>query len=583
MAEVIFQYLIIIMEYLMNGLFRTNVQSTQRQKFSDIKYINRYALIFTILCFSLFLQAKNLFVESHLIHWNVPVQIEYNIKNSTNNNLRIYFPNSTFTDYTLLNAKGQIEFVPKSDQAFLSPNWHEYKIILFHNQTQIDSLNLHINDKKILYMTVYVDDIGRSGMLEKEGEKWYTSIGGKINYGFELDDAGKAISLKKIIKNYHNQNQYIFHHFHSIAYNGPKVLLSINRLIGFQHIKYTLGIKIKNRIILLILVTLSFLCILKLIRTKNKFRYLYIFLPFVTAVFILSLVVSGIVEMTPIHWKYYLSNDKNDIQWNQTFLLKIKAMFEKEHYQYPIITRHGMNIPPRGLNEFYTKKMGVLADASFIFSHKGKMPGKEVQKNYNTLNSDAYIESMIAQAYTVSDTLEQPNPYYTNINGDFDVPWDYREENRGVIEMPLSNDNPYYGLSPDSKKLIKNLPNGALISTFIHPGQNLTTLKPFIIYTESCSMIEYVTAEEYLSLYMQNNPRPVIWEPNSGNIIWAYLGNDSVIPISKIKQQIQTFDQLKQYFFKLPPYIIVNQQMDNIPNYLYQGKISNQYVYKLVN
>jgi hypothetical protein len=208
----------------------------------------------------------------------------------------------------------------------------------------------------------------------------------------------------------------------------------------------------------------------------------------------------------------YTHNEKNirirldDTEWCKAFLKNMKREFAKNKIEYPLITRHGWNIPPADLNMFYLKEMNVLADASAV------KPSKNIYSPPNKM------------AKRTIEWRDTALPYYTNINDDLNSVWDGKEETRGLLEIPLTfHDISAFGFSDENMKLLNELPSGTLISTYIHPHESIKKLDPLLSYLKSNYKVKFISAFEYLEIYMRHFPRPLIVDLDTQKSYWAYL------------------------------------------------------------
>jgi len=260
-------------------------------------------------------------------------------------------------------------------------------------------------------------------------------------------------------------------------------------------------------------------------------------------------ILSSVYTSNIKHWKVKLA----DPVWNKRFLEITKSYFNENNLAYPELTRHGWNTPPRGLNRFYIEKMGVLADASFIYLNPSKYINSSDVKNYNLT-----LKQVSKNKYEWPQELSLPLPYYTNINEDMDSIWDGEEENRGLLQIPLTLDNICtYGFDENDRNIIDNLPNGALISTYIHPQQSLTNLEELLNYIEKNYTISFIDAKDYLKIYLSNNPRPAFIDLNSRKVYWAYLEKDSIIPIAETDLIKTDENAVHIGTSSFPPYIAI--------------------------
>ena len=107
--------------------------------------------------------------------------------------------------------------------------------------------------------------------------------------------------------------------------------------------------------------------------------------------------------------------------------------------------------------------------------------------------------------YKWPEEVSLPIPYYTDIKGEINTVWNGKESHKGLLEIPLTIDNIAYGFDETDKKIIDKLPNGALVSTYIHPGQDLREIKEVISYIENNYTISFISAKGYLDLYLRHS------------------------------------------------------------------------------
>jgi hypothetical protein len=417
----------------------------------------------------------------------------------------------------------------------------------------VDKTVFYLSDKsKQLFFTVYIDDIGKAGYLNTSGEKWFKSIGGRINYGYQHDDWGGA-NLKKVIEKYHPSQNYIFHHFHAWEFSGNRGILNVDRFLNWNHRKHLVNnfttIPLRDRHYVAILGLLLILSVVIWIYRKNKTTKTIVTSVIVLFLLMLIAVLSSQYSGNPNNWEIKLGEP----QWSKKFLLNAKQEFEQNNMKYPEITRHGWNSPPRGLNRFYLTKMGVIADASLIYPNYSKY-----RKNNDKRDLGVILNQVAKFSYKWPNKVSLPLPYYTNINKEINSLWDGKEEHRGILEMPLTVDNiGAYGFDENDRKIIDKLPNGALVSTYIHPNQDLRKLKGILTYIEENYTISFVTAKDYLKMYLKYNPRPVLIDLYKEEIYWAYLDlhNDNIIPITKTDIIKIDNENINTNSVNFPPYL----------------------------
>jgi len=452
----------------------------------------------------------------------------------------------------------QLLFQGTSDRGFLTEDWNRYEVMLLNSDDKLlDSTDFYLNQKqKLLYFTVYVDDIGLQGYLDIEGQSWFKSIGGKLNLGFQHDDRiGYPLSL--ILKKYSNGNDYIFHHFHSWRFSGSMLLLKVHQLLKWNSIKTqlnsTFGLRLRNRHYFLIFTIILLFSILLNLFRRNRLKILILGLSVFLYILFCSAVYSHIHFVEADNWEIKLS----DVDWNKKFLKRISDEFRINQLSYPSIVRHGWNIPPRDMNEFYISSMGVLADASFIFPDFEKIGGASFE------GYEGKILSRVSEySYEWPRSIELPLPYYTNFSDNFDVPWDGDEINRGVLEIPVTFDDiASYGFVEKDKQTIDRLPSGALISTYLHPREDLLSLENVISYVDDKYTLDFTTALEYLYVYLDYNPRPILIDMSLKKAFWAQLTGEGMISIAPTdRAKVAKNQKITISTVKLPPYIGIRGQ-----------------------
>jgi len=479
------------------------------------------------------------------------------------------------------NNKYSVFFSDTFEKGFLTENWNQYKVRLYKmNGLILQEKSFYLRDNnKTLYFTLYIDDMGAGGYPKNKNIQWYHEIAGPINLGYQCDSIG-CVPLKKFMKKYDLEIDFVFHHFHSYEFAGNRIILKIDSFFNWYRLHRKINesiskltgrnIKLRDRHIFLFLLLLTIIWMIVYFKNKNLFSKLGVSL--FTILFLIFLIASQTAN--------YKHNEKNikinidDIQWCKSFLKKIKNKFLENSYFYPCITRHGWNLPPANLNEFYLKEMNVLADASAI----------RAKRNYYFLKHNIAKRSI--------EWRDSPLPYYTNINEDLNSLWDGKEENRGLLEIPLTFDNiNAYGFSDKDKQLINDLPNGALVSTYLHPSHSVIELEPVIKYLKKNFDVKFLSVYDYLKIYMNYFPRPVIVDLDKQKSYWGYLENFILFRIFKTEQldilasmdrfqiNVKTSDTIP--YLGLVTETINSLKFDN--KRLIGKKIGNKYFYLIKN
>jgi hypothetical protein len=472
-------------------------------------------------------------------------------------------------------------FVTDETRGFLTQDWNKYSIYLLNNNNAIDSTFVRLaSTEKILYFTIFIDDVGPYGFINEEDYNWFKSKGGKFNIGYMRDDFGMD-DLSIILNKYSDSSNFIFHHFHAQRFSGNQTLLKIYLFTRWKNFKTAVsekvGFELRDRHFLLASFGLSILVLLAIfILSKNKtFRAISFIVILLANIFLIGIIYT---------YSYVIDDDKkevmlSDTEWCKTFLENKKQEFEKNGMPYPQITRHGWTIPPRGLGEFYLLKMGVLADQSLDYNpfldkdFYKKDHGEELNKVY-----DYHV-------YTWPEGLRFPIPFYTNIDGDINQLWDGKEANRGIIEIPSSH-GAYATQVYDERslKLCDSLPNGALVSCWGHPGRRIENAKPLLDYVEKNFQIKQVNVKEYLDVFMANNPRPIIIDSENKQAFWAFVGNENVEKIVDCNLvNFETNDYLAN-FKNDPTTLVLTSNSDTssiVSRYKLEKTINNYLIFKL--
>ncbi|MHA1395771.1 MAG: hypothetical protein ACTSRZ_19900 [Promethearchaeota archaeon] len=556
---------------------------------------NKYKEIFLcILSIFLFFvirtYAKNYYIKIYPKYINIgdAVCIEFS-GNGKNKDYKIRILSPLGNSYSLIPQKGAKErykliFKNTYDKGFLTDSWNYYKVELYDsNKQSLGHSSFFLKDKnKVLYFTVYVDDIGREGYLNENGEKWFKNIGGKINYGYQSDDSG-GCPLKLILRKYNNKEDYIFHHYHSWRFTGNRIILKLYHFLRWSSYKHKIndffGVKLRNRYFFIFFIFLFISSIFLYLYKKNKITKIGFIISFILFFYILTCTFSQSYVENQGRREIKLS----DVEWNKRFLKKISKKFEEINLKYPEITRHGWNIPPKGLNEFYLTEMGVLADASFIYPNFEKS-----KKQHSKKNSGEILNKVVKYSYIWPAELSMPLPYYTNLNNDFNILWDKEEAHRGILEMPLTFRNICaYGFKDSDKKIIDLLPNGALISTYVHPAQDLRNLRKILSYIKKNYIISFINAREYLKIYLKYYPRPVLIDLSAKRAYWALLKENTITTITetnliKFNNNIIHIDSVND-----PPFLAIRGKKSNViklrKKYKLIGRIGrNIDLYKLI-
>ncbi len=543
--------------------------------------MKKYSIIFTSFFYLILLSiipytaySVEIKVQPKRINLGDTVDIQVlDIDNNRSSVIKVISPGLDKYTYSL-RSRNRIKFGKTYSRGFLSSNWNKYKIHLLNDSIVLDSAFFYLRpSNKTLYFTVYVDDIGKAGFIDSYDYQWFSEIGGKINIAYQNDDWGNK-SLEEVIQKY--PEDFIFHHFHSYEYTGPKFAYYIYHFVNWYKIKKWIennfGFRPRDRYFAILLLILSVFSVILYFKNR-KFKLYIIFVPLITIIWFL-LWYSAYLMKNPENKSINFS----DNHWNKNFLLNIKNEFRLNNRQYPSITRHGWNTPPRGLNKFYTTRMNVLADASL---------------NYPYISDDYYINKDFGKIlnivteyrYDWPQNINLPIPYYTNIEGEINHLWNGIESYRGLIEIPITTSN-YCNrdtLLNKEKNIIDSLPHGALVSIWGHPSDNLKNIKCLINYIKGKYNINYIYADDYLKIFMSHNPRPVLVKNNE--VYWAYFGDKMIVPIRKTNLVRIEKGRIVFETEKLPPYILLDSSMDSVhlENYNCINKKHSYNIYRLIS
>jgi len=416
------------------------------------------------------------------------------------------------------------KYVHTNEKGFLTKDWNVYSI-------NVSAKNLYGEEKKrkkyfylkesekILYFVFWVDDFGNGGELRKKDRNWYHTNVGPISYGLERDEAGHY-NLSKLFKKYDFVKDYLSHHFHPFHWDRGRIFLFADNLI------YKPCLKFKNYIIdlfhfdlihwknvahfILILVILFFLILLNL-KVIKQFVLIYFLLCFFIISFSVFLRLNHLYVRNYKNWTF----EHNNPEWCKNFLINAKNDFNLCGLKFPSIVRHGWNLPPKGIMKFYMSYLGVLADASGVSG---------LQHN-DYLKIYYYYDRSINWGNTAI-------PYFASLSGDYNKEWNGDEKDRGILEVPLTFQN-FQHIKIDSKVIdkIKSLPNGSLISTYLHPHDDIKSLTGLVNFLKTNYYnVNFVKANTYVELYMKHYPRPILLDSNL-NAFWAFLESGLLKPI----------------------------------------------------
>jgi hypothetical protein len=339
--------------------------------------------------------------------------------------------------------------------------------------------------KKKLYAILWVDDYG-SLKLNKKDIKWYHENAGPISFALEYDDRfPKAFDIVLSSKSGEDFSyDYLAYHFHPIRYTGLKTPKKIYDLLNlYYHIHNLQRIYKKIRTKIPLKKKFRILCLpLFLVLIYLLFRIFCI--NFIA--FSIILIFNFVIFFITIIW-YYVQSPNNwecpisDKEWIIETILRAKKEFEKRGLKFPEVIRHGWNLPWEGSIKFY-KEIGVLADASAVPIG---------------VDSNPRIEN---RRINWSGALQ---PYYTSLKGDYNDPWDgVDEQDKGILELPVTLGNiSVYGFGEIEKKIIETLPEEGLVSVYIHPQDDFSSIKEWVNYLKNNYDVKFITARDAVKIY----------------------------------------------------------------------------------
>jgi len=521
---------------------------------------NRLNLIITIFiaCVGLHLEAANIEARPKVINMGDEVSIEVTGYKEGD---RVSIGNPLGNVFeTFPNNQGIVKFSDTDDPGFLTADWNKYSVSLIRGNSVADTSSFMIatSDKEI-YFSVYADDVGETGFIDKENYEWFKSIGGKLNIGYMNDDWGLN-NLNKVRKKY--KDDFIYHHFHAQYFSGPRIVANAMKLIHSNHFTGLLLYDwLKGKRVVLIALILAIVMVLvwklKVRRRRQVILIGAIFLILATSIY-------GLKWIYLNHRFFKIGLD--DPHWCKQFLSTAQDEFEQNGMPYPRITRHGWNVPPPGLQFFYLTEMGVLADASLNYP----IPSSTQADPYA---DHGYVLNQVFKFnYAWPSSIPKPVPFYSDLRGEINTPWRGGEENRGLVQLPISNYNFGGGLkdSDHDKQIVDSAPNGALISVWGHTRQDFKLLLPLMEHIRSNYSIRYVTANEYLDVYMSHFPRPVAVDAE-GKAFWALPKDKHIHFINECNFVSVSGSRIISTTASHPPFLYVHGSIEARPDDKYIG------------
>lgn len=336
-------------------------------------------------------------------------------------------------------------------------------------------------DKKKLYAVLWIDDYG-SLKLKKKDVEWFHKNAGPISYAFEHDD--QFPWSFDILQNSKKDFSYdcLAYHYHPIKWIGANIpkkiydslklyLIVFSFMRAYRSIPFSKSFLRLRNIIILIFGIFGFIIFF-------TYQINILICAIISFFYAISACLFGVwyYVKSPKNWQYMIS----DFEWNKKFILNEKNEFEKRGFSFPKVVRHGWNLPWKGSIEFYMN-LGIIADASAL-----------------PVGIDSYQKILDREMeWRISQ------PYYTSLHGDYNMPWNGKDD-RGLLELPVTLGNiSAYGFGEKEKKMIAEVPNGGLISVYIHPPDRFEPIKDWVKYLVENYDVGFINAEDAANIYSQ--------------------------------------------------------------------------------
>ncbi len=444
-----------------------------------------------------------------------------------------------------------------TDKGFQTTDWNVYRIVttLRYADGGVEETTNYFNIKeaeKDLYFVFWVDDFGAHGELKKEFRKWYHDNFGPISYALSEDDR-HYYDLSLLLSKYDFKRDYLSHHFHVFHWDRGYIFLFMENSIYKRYLKFRyyvnsrIGFKLVRVGNILLLTLLLAIFAVKFRKSNSRKSSAIIIICISIAIFSILLRQNHIYVDNYNNWRF----EHHNIEWSKNFLKDINDELNSHGYRFPAVTRHGWNLPPKGVMRFYMSELGVLADASGVSG---------IGKN-DYLTRYGYYRRVI-------DWKKVPVPYYASLNGGYGELWIGNEEDRGLLEMPLTFNN-FQDIEVDSNVIekIKQLPSGALVSTYLHPYDNPDNFKTLVNFIRNrYRNVKFIRADTYVDVFMKHRPRPIIIDFDL-NTFWAFVENGRLNPIRRtqaIKMSVENISgkavtyRLEIFTFKEVPILQIN-------------------------
>ncbi|MFX0195700.1 MAG: hypothetical protein ACFFCW_06215 [Candidatus Hodarchaeota archaeon] len=227
-----------------------------------------------------------------------------------------------------------------------------------------------LDSEKHLYVVLWVDDFGAYGELPHENRRWYHENAGPISYALEWDDRG-FFDPSALFKKYDFSYDFLSHHLHAMHWSHSRLHLyldyylcenysGIKKFLNDALSKLPIQFHLRDRYAFAILFSIRLIFLL-CGRRKYCLKQLGI-IAILASLVVVLLALNNRYLSNPRNWTYELKNPR----WCKDFLLSTRKNLLEHGFVFPKVLRHGWNLPPAGLMEFYMSELGVLTDASAI-------------------------------------------------------------------------------------------------------------------------------------------------------------------------------------------------------------------------
>ena len=337
-------------------------------------------------------------------------------------------------------------------------------------------------NKKTLYAVLWVDDYGSLTLRERDA-RWYHENAGPMSLAVQCDDRfpwGFDLAFSSVLNNGHPQD-YLSHHLHPeryVGWAGPKRVYDALRLyfLVWSFLRLRPFIANASRGFFLFGLTVALLAAAFALFVFSFSNLVAFFIVLALCVCGVSLVATWYYVQLPRNWEYLFA-DRASIT---ALILKAEAEFRKRGLAYPAVIRHGWNLPWADSMPFYME-MGVVADASAV----------SVGDEKHATRNGREIEWCESQ------------PYVASLTRDYNVAWDgEKAQDRGILELPVNLGNiPAYGFGENERRLIEIIPDGGLVSCYVHPQDDFSAVRDWVNYLKQRYDVRFVSAEQAATIY----------------------------------------------------------------------------------